>query len=79
MHTSEWEKNFSFLRESFILETRAPSNLLNIVNSVCSLKEYCLPLSVFLHEPYHLCAESPLSSEWEKTAALVRESLMLET
>jgi hypothetical protein len=79
MHTSEWEKNFSFLRESFILETRGSSNLVNIVNSVCSLKEHCLPLSVFLHEPYHLCAESPLSSEWEKTAALVRESLMLET
>jgi hypothetical protein len=49
-----------------MLETRGSANLVNIVNPVCSLKEYCPSLSVFLDEPHHLCAESPLSSECEK-------------
>jgi hypothetical protein len=55
-----------FVRESLMLETRESSNLVNIVNSVCSLKEYCLTLSVFRGEQ-HLCsAESIHSSEREK-------------
>jgi hypothetical protein len=29
----------AFVRESFMLETRGCSNLVNILNSVCSLKE----------------------------------------
>jgi hypothetical protein len=49
-----------------MLETIGSRNMVSIVNSVCSLKEYCLPLSVFLDEPPHLCAESPHSSEREK-------------
>jgi hypothetical protein len=71
-------KTSVFVREYFMSETRGSSNLVNIVNSVCSLKEYCLPLSVFEDEQYHLCAESPLSSEGGRTAAVVREALMLQ-
>jgi hypothetical protein len=59
-------KTAVFVRESIMLETRGSRNLLNIVNSVGSLKEYCPPLSVFLNEQHHLCAESPLTSECEK-------------
>jgi hypothetical protein len=59
-------KTAVFVRESLMLETRVSRNLVNIVNSVYSLKEYCPSLSVFLDEQYHLCAESPLSSECEK-------------
>jgi hypothetical protein len=67
------------VRESLMLETRGSSNLVNIVNPVYSLKEYCPPLSVFLDEQHHLCALSPVSSEWGRTAAVVREALMLQT
>jgi hypothetical protein len=67
------------VRESLMLETRGSSNLVNIVNPVCSLKEYCPPLSVFLDEQHHLCAESPLSQvNGRSTAARVREALMLQ-
>jgi hypothetical protein len=55
-----------FVRESLMLETRRSSHLVNIVNSVCYLKEYCLLLSVFLDEQHQLCVESPHSSELEK-------------
>jgi hypothetical protein len=56
-------KTAVFVRESLMLETRGSRNLVNIVNSVYSLKEYCPSLSVFLDEQHHLSAESPLSSE----------------
>jgi hypothetical protein len=46
-----------------MLEGRGSRNLFNIVNSVNSLKEYCLPLSVFMGEEHHLFAKSPHSSE----------------
>jgi hypothetical protein len=49
-----------------MLETTGSSNLVNIVNSVCSLKEYCVILSVFLDDQPHLSAESPHSCEREK-------------
>jgi hypothetical protein len=71
-------EKLQFLRESFISETRGSSNLVNIVNSVSSLQEHCLPLSVFLDEQHHLCAESPLSSKGGRTATVVREALMLQ-
>jgi hypothetical protein len=77
-HASKWEKNCSFLRESLMVETRASRNLVNIVNSVCTLKEYCVTLSVFLDEEYHLSAESPHSSEWEKHCSSAREALALQ-
>jgi hypothetical protein len=51
-HTSDWEKNGSFFRESLMLETKGSSNWFNIVNSSCSLKEYCVPLSVFQDEQH---------------------------
>jgi L-lactate permease len=47
--------------------------MVNILNSVCSLMEYCVTLSVFLDEQHHLSAESPHSSEWEKHCSNVRE------
>jgi hypothetical protein len=71
-------KTAALVRESLMLETRGSSNLVNILNSVCSLQEYCLPLSVFLDEQYQLCAESTLSSEGGRTAAVVRKALMLQ-
>jgi hypothetical protein len=58
-------KTAAFVRESLMLETRGSSNLVNIVNSVCSFKEYCITLSVFLDQQHHLSAESPHSSERE--------------
>jgi hypothetical protein len=73
-HSSEWEKYCRFVRESFMLETRGSSNMVSMVNSVCSLKEYCLPLSVFLDQQHHLSAESPHSSEWEKHCSSYKRS-----
>jgi hypothetical protein len=61
-----------------MLERRGSSNLVNIVNSVCTLKKYCVTLSVFLDEEYHLSAESPHSSEWEKHCSSAREALALQ-
>jgi hypothetical protein len=71
-------KTVAFLRDSLMLETRGSSNLVNIVNSVCSLKEYCVMLSVFLDEQHHLSAESPHSSERENHCSSVREALVLQ-
>jgi hypothetical protein len=55
-----------FVRESLMLENRGSRNMVSTVNSFCSLKEFCLLLTVFLHKQHHLCDESPHSSEWEK-------------
>jgi hypothetical protein len=60
----------------FNVRERGSSNLVSIVNSFCSLKEFCLLLTVSLDEQHNLCAESPLSSERENTVALVREGLI---
>jgi hypothetical protein len=60
-----------------MLETRRSSNIVSIVNSVCPIKEYCLPLSVFLDQQHHLAAESTLSSERENHCSFVREVLLL--
>jgi hypothetical protein len=49
-----------------MFKTRGSSNSFNIVSSVCSLTEYCLPLSVFLDQQYNLSVASPHSGEWEK-------------
>jgi hypothetical protein len=65
-HTSKWEKNCKFVIESLMLDKRGSSNLVSIVNSFCSLKEFCLLLNVSLDEQHNLCAESPHSSEREK-------------
>jgi hypothetical protein len=58
-----------------MLETGASSNLVNMVNSVCCLKEYCLLLRVFLDEQHHLCVQSPYSSEWEKHCSSCKRSI----
>jgi hypothetical protein len=71
-------KTTDFVRESFMLEIRGFSNMVSIVNSVCSLTEYCVSLSVFLDEQHHLSTESPHSSAWEKHCSFVREALMLQ-
>jgi hypothetical protein len=76
--TSKWEKNCRFLRESLMLGKRGSSNMVNILNSVCSLRDYCVTLSVFLDEQHHLSAESPHSSEWEKHCSSVREAVVLQ-
>jgi hypothetical protein len=68
-------KTAAFVRESLMLETRESSNLVNIVNSVCSFKEYCLPLSVFLDEHHHLSAESPHTSELKNHCSSYKRSI----
>jgi hypothetical protein len=68
-HTSKWEKNCGFVRESLMLETRGSSNMVSIENSFCSLNKFFLLLTVFPNEQHPLCAESPLSSEREKHCA----------
>jgi hypothetical protein len=74
-HTSKWEKNCRFLRESLMLGKRGSSNMVNILNSVCSSRDYCITLSVFLDEQHHLSAESPHSSEWEKHCSSCKRSI----
>jgi hypothetical protein len=75
LHTSKWEKNCRFERESLMLERRGYSNMVIIVNSVCSLKEYCVPLSVLLGQQHHLSPESPHSSEREKHCSSCKRSI----
>jgi hypothetical protein len=65
-HTSKWEKNCRFVIEPLMLDKRGSSKSISIVNSFCSLKEFCLPLTVFLDEENHICAEYLHSSEREK-------------
>jgi hypothetical protein len=65
-YTSEWKKHCTLVRESLMLEVRGSSNLVNIVNSVCSFQEFCLPVNVFMGEGHHLFEKSPLSSEWKE-------------
>jgi hypothetical protein len=74
-HRSKGQKNCRFVGESFMLETRGSSNMVSMVNSVCFLKEYCLPLSVFLDQQHQLSAESPHSSEWEKHCSSYKRSI----
>jgi hypothetical protein len=78
-HTNDWEKTYSFLRESLMLETRGSKNLVTIVNSVCSLKEYCIPHSVFLDEQYHHYVESNHSSEREKHCSSCKRSINIKS
>jgi hypothetical protein len=61
-----------------MIEPRGSSNIVCIVNSVYSLKELWLLLTVFLVEQHHLSAEYPHSSEWEQHCSFVREALMLQ-
>jgi hypothetical protein len=68
-------KTAALVRESLMLEIRGSRNLVNIVNTVSSLKEYCPSLSVFLDEPHHLCAESSLSSEWGKHCSSYKRTI----
>jgi hypothetical protein len=68
----------ALVRESLMFKIRESSNVFNIVNSVNCLKEYCLPLSVFMGEDHQLFAKSPHSSELKEHCTLVRESLVFE-
>jgi hypothetical protein len=56
-------------------ETRGSSNMVNIVNSVCSLKEYCVTLSVFRDDQPDLSAESPHSCERKKHFSSCKRSI----
>jgi hypothetical protein len=78
LHTSKWEKNCRFGRESFMLETRGSSNLVSMVNSVCSLKEYWIPPGVFMDEQHHLCVNNPIEVKGRSTASLVIQGLILQ-
>jgi hypothetical protein len=71
-------KTADFAGDSLMLETRRSSYFVNIVNSVCYLKEYCLPLSVFLDEQHQLRVESPHSSEREKHCSSCKVGLILQ-
>jgi hypothetical protein len=68
-------KTAVFVRESFMLETRGSSKMVSRVNSVCSLKEYCLPLSFYLDLQHHLSAECPHSNDWEKHCGSCKRSI----
>jgi hypothetical protein len=78
LHTSKREKSCRFVRESFMLETRGSSKLVSMVNSVCSLKEYWIPLCVFLDQQHHLCVNHPIEVKGRSTASLLRERLILQ-
>jgi hypothetical protein len=68
-HTRKWKNHCTLVRESLMLEARGSSNMVNMVNSVCSLQEYCLSYSVFMGEEHHLFEKSPHSSEWKKNCS----------
>jgi hypothetical protein len=53
-------------RESLMFEARVFSTLFSILNWGCCLKDYSLPLSVFMGEEHQLSAKSPRSSEWNQ-------------
>jgi hypothetical protein len=76
--SSEWRNTMVLLRKSSMLEGRGSSSLLSIVNWVCCVREYCLPLSVFKSEKHHLCSKIPLQLNRRGTVAWVRESIMFE-
>jgi hypothetical protein len=61
-----------------MLENRGSSNMGSIVNAFCSLKEFCLLLTVFLDKQHHLCAESPHSSELDKHCRSCKIGLILQ-
>jgi hypothetical protein len=61
-----------------MLQTRGSSNLVNIVNSVCCLKEYCLLLSVFRMSNITFVFNHPIQVNGRSTAALVREAFILK-
>jgi hypothetical protein len=69
---------FSWLRIVNLKNCRGSSNMVSVVNSFCSLKEFCLLLTVFLHEQNHLCVESPHSSEREKHWSSCKRRLTLQ-
>jgi hypothetical protein len=77
-HTSKWEKNCRFVRETLMLEKRGSRNMVSTVNSFCSLKEFFLLLTVFLDEQHHLCVNHPIEVNGRSPAALVREGLILQ-
>jgi hypothetical protein len=76
--TSEWKKHFSSCNRIINVEARGSSTLFSIVNSVSCLKQYCLPLSVFMGEEHHLLQNHPIQVNGKSTVALVTESLILE-
>jgi hypothetical protein len=76
-HTGKWEKDSRFVTESLMLDKRGSSNLVSIVNSFCSLKEFCLFLTFSLDEQHNLCAESPHSSEREKHCSSCKRRISL--
>jgi hypothetical protein len=59
--------------KKIMLEGRGSSTLFSIVNWVCCLREYSLPLSVFMSELHHLCSKWPHTTEW-----MMQWSLMFE-
>jgi hypothetical protein len=54
------------VRKVWMLQAGEWSSLSSDDTWVTCFKEYCLPLSVFKDEVYHLCATSPLWREWKK-------------
>jgi hypothetical protein len=52
--------------------------MVSMVNSVCSLKEYCLALSFSLISIITFRLNLPIQVNERSTAALIREALMLQ-
>jgi hypothetical protein len=77
-----WSKRrntVALVRKSLMLESIGSSTLFNILNWVSCLREYCLPVSVFMGEGYHLCAKSPLSSEWNQHGISCKRTMNVRT
>jgi hypothetical protein len=56
----------ALVRESLMLEARGSSNLFSILNSDSCLKEYCLPLSIFMVKNIDFVPNSPFQVNGEK-------------
>jgi hypothetical protein len=66
-----------FERESLMLERKGSTTLFSIVNWVSCVKEYWVPLSVFIGQEHNF-PKYPIQANGKFLVALVRESWMLE-
>jgi hypothetical protein len=64
----------ALVREPFMSEASRSSTLLSIVNGDSRLKEYYLPLSIFIVEELELCTRKPHSREWKNHSISCRRS-----
>jgi hypothetical protein len=66
-------KTAVFVRESFMLERRGSSNMVSMVNSFCSLKEFCLVSLFSSMSNITFVLNHPIQVKGRSTVALVRK------